>query len=66
MEIEYVIIYAVRLALLIGSGCLIPNQIIKAKTAWMKGDDIELKRSIGYIWAGILFLLLAVQSFGSY
>ena len=64
MEIEHFLIYLVRLGLLMGSGFLIPNQLIKAKRAWKNDDEKQLKRSFGYLWTGVLYLLLAVRGLG--
>ncbi|EKE08348.1 MAG: hypothetical protein ACD_17C00217G0002 [uncultured bacterium] len=62
MEIEYVVIWMVRLGLLILSTFLLPRQLMQAKVAWDNRNKKQFNRAVSYVWGAILFGLIAIQN----
>jgi hypothetical protein len=62
MEIEYIIIWIVRLGLLILSTLLLPRQLMKAKVAWDNRNKKQFNRAVSYVWGAVLFGLIAIQN----
>jgi len=62
MEVEYIIIWIVRLGLLTLSIFLLPRQLMKAKIAWDNRNEKQFNRAVSYVWGAILFGLIAIQN----
>jgi len=54
VEIEYIIIWIVRLGLLFLSTLLLPRQLIKAKIAWDNRNEKQFNRAVSYVWGAVL------------
>lgn len=64
MEIEEIIINLLRLGLFAASYFLVPRHFIQAKIAWETGNHKQLKKSINFIWFGIISGLMAIKTMG--
>jgi hypothetical protein len=64
MEIEQATIDLLRLGAFAASFILVPRHFIKVKIAWDTGNHEQLKRSITFVWFGIICGLFALKTVG--
>lgn len=60
MQFEQIVIDLIRLGLFFASFFLIPRYFVQAKVAWQSDNHKQLKKSITFVWLGILLGLMAI------